>query len=59
LEPNTLFTFARSALVSASVALTAYGVPLQISVIPESTASTHVDSRTADQIYYRLSFYRT
>jgi uncharacterized protein (TIGR04141 family) len=34
LEPNTLFTFARSALVSASVALTTYGVPLQIIVIP-------------------------
>jgi uncharacterized protein (TIGR04141 family) len=34
LEPNTLFTFARSALVSASVALTTHGIPLQISVIP-------------------------
>jgi uncharacterized protein (TIGR04141 family) len=34
LEPKTLFTFARSALVSASVALTTYGIPLKISVIP-------------------------
>jgi uncharacterized protein (TIGR04141 family) len=34
LEPNTLFTFARSALVSASVALATYDIPLQISVIP-------------------------
>ncbi|MEV5718175.1 DUF6119 family protein [Amycolatopsis mediterranei] len=34
LQPSTLFTFARSALVSASVALTTYGIPLQIYVIP-------------------------
>lgn len=34
LDPGALFTFARSALVSASVALTAYGIPLQIAVIP-------------------------
>ncbi|MEU9685371.1 DUF6119 family protein [Amycolatopsis japonica] len=34
LQPSTLFTFARSALVSASVALTTYGVPLMIYVIP-------------------------
>lgn len=34
LRPNTLFTFARSALVSASVALHTYGVPLRVAVIP-------------------------
>ncbi|MEV4312390.1 DUF6119 family protein [Actinocrispum sp. NPDC049592] len=34
LEPNTLFTFARSALVSASVALSTCNVPLRIAVIP-------------------------
>lgn len=34
LRPDTLFTFARSALVSASVALHTYGVPLRIAVIP-------------------------
>jgi uncharacterized protein (TIGR04141 family) len=34
LNPKTLFTFARSALVSASLALSTYGVPLQILVIP-------------------------
>ncbi|TKG65761.1 hypothetical protein FCN18_26525 [Prauserella endophytica] len=34
LEPRTLFTFARSALVSASVALNTFGIPLQIVVIP-------------------------
>lgn len=34
LDPRTLFTFARSALVSASVALSAYSVPLRIAVIP-------------------------
>lgn len=33
LRPNTLFTFARSALVSASVALHTYGVPLRVAVI--------------------------
>ncbi|TVT06127.1 hypothetical protein FNH07_21580 [Amycolatopsis bartoniae] len=34
LRPETLFTFARSALVSAAVALTTYGIPLRIAVIP-------------------------
>jgi uncharacterized protein (TIGR04141 family) len=34
LRPDTLFTFARSALVSASVALHTYGVPLRVAVIP-------------------------
>ena len=34
LTPDTLFTFARSALVSASVTLSAFGIPLQIYVIP-------------------------
>lgn len=34
LRPQTLFTFARSALVSAWVAATTYNIPLQISVIP-------------------------
>ncbi|WP_368660749.1 DUF6119 family protein [Amycolatopsis sp. Hca4] len=34
LNPATLFTFARSALVSASIALSAYGIPLQVCVIP-------------------------
>ncbi|MFI7123141.1 DUF6119 family protein [Amycolatopsis sp. NPDC049868] len=33
LNPGTLFTFARSALVSASIALNLYGIPLQICVI--------------------------
>lgn len=32
--PDTLFTFARSALVTASTALTAYHIPLQIAKIP-------------------------
>jgi uncharacterized protein (TIGR04141 family) len=34
LTPETLFTFARSALVSASVSLATFGIPLQIYVIP-------------------------
>ncbi|TNC24210.1 DUF6119 family protein [Amycolatopsis alkalitolerans] len=34
LHPGTLFTFARSALVSAAVALHTYGIPLRIAVIP-------------------------
>lgn len=34
LTPDTLFTFARSALVTASTALTAYHIPLQIAKIP-------------------------
>ncbi|WP_236796954.1 DUF6119 family protein [Amycolatopsis sp. GM8] len=34
LHPGTLFTFARSALVSAAVALNTYGIPLRIAVIP-------------------------
>jgi uncharacterized protein (TIGR04141 family) len=34
LNPATLFTFARSALVSASIALSTYGIPLQVCVIP-------------------------
>lgn len=33
LRPQTLFTFARSALVSAAVALHTYGIPLRIAVI--------------------------
>ncbi|MEV6827977.1 DUF6119 family protein [Amycolatopsis sp. NPDC051102] len=34
LLPNTLFTFARSALVSAAISLTSANIPLQVSVIP-------------------------
>ncbi|GAA3790620.1 TIGR04141 family sporadically distributed protein [Amycolatopsis tucumanensis] len=34
LDPSTLFTFARSALVSASVTLATYDIPLQVCVIP-------------------------
>ncbi|GAB3567784.1 TIGR04141 family sporadically distributed protein [Amycolatopsis endophytica] len=34
LDPGTLFTFARSALVSAAVALNTYGIPLCVTVIP-------------------------
>ncbi|MGW3993560.1 DUF6119 family protein [Amycolatopsis sp. NPDC004772] len=34
LLPSSLFTFARSALVSAAISLTSANIPLQISVIP-------------------------
>ncbi|MCE7004249.1 TIGR04141 family sporadically distributed protein [Kibdelosporangium philippinense] len=34
LTPDTLFTFARSALVSAWVTLTTYGIPVYVHVIP-------------------------
>jgi uncharacterized protein (TIGR04141 family) len=34
LSPETLFTFARSALVSAWVTLTTYGIPVHVYVIP-------------------------
>ncbi|ONI79631.1 hypothetical protein ALI144C_22905 [Actinosynnema sp. ALI-1.44] len=34
LTPDTLFTFARSALVSAWVTLTTYGIPVHVYVIP-------------------------